>query len=805
MNRKKITPSHLLVGRGFTRTILAFILVIFYLCGTILAAPTTYAAGVPGGNVADPVVRAVDIAKPAVVRIITTLGGHLTVDVPSNTGGATPIRFPQTGGSYKMDLFGSGAFISAHGDILTADHVVNPPPDQTNQFLYQLAAQDVANYLNSHSTSFVTARTVFGALSDGSVKSRSQYDTPASIVYRSTDFTGLIETPTLDGMPPGSHAKVEKILQENNFENGDMAIVHVNMDDTPSIKLGDSSNVAQQDQLTIIGFPGNADLLTENAISLTQEVNPSTGFFTASVNKVYVSALKQTGSKAPLIQVGGNVEHGDSGGPALDDNGNIVAVVSFFVNANGEPEGTSFLQASNTARQMLNALQLDTTPGAFQTAWNEAFTQYSSTQAGHWHLAQQDMLKLQSKYPEFHAIDPFLAYASTQASKESTITSASIPWLIGAVVVLILIFVLVLLLFLVRRKQSRQAVPATQPALYQPAYHGTGMGPESPDSANSGIMAQVNLKDKADQNTGMTPDTESAQPRPMPSAPQALQVPAASYQAAQPGSLPFPPDQPPMSPWPPQAPQTPAASYHAAQSGSLNQPPMSPWPPQASQTPAASYHAAQSGSPNQPPMSPWPPQAPQTPAASHQAAQPDPLPVAPDQPPMSPWPPQASQMPAYGQPVPYGQQSYDPGQPARPGQRGAYQPYPPQQRPYAPYPQAPATPWPMVSGNTPYAAQQEGPTQRRQPFPTSGAAYDQPPQGFGAMPAPAQPQAIPVQPQQVSARPTPGAATTSEESTMGVSQQSTSASEGRGRPAEQKKDTASSMPVPGPGRESNNS
>ena len=47
--------------------------------GAVAGVKTTYADGTPGGNVADPVVRAVDIAKPAVVRIITTIPGHLTV------------------------------------------------------------------------------------------------------------------------------------------------------------------------------------------------------------------------------------------------------------------------------------------------------------------------------------------------------------------------------------------------------------------------------------------------------------------------------------------------------------------------------------------------------------------------------------------------------------------------------------------------------------------------------------------------------------------------------------------------------
>ncbi len=41
---------------------------------------TAYADSIPGGNVTDPVVRAVDIAKPAVVRIITTINSHLQVN-----------------------------------------------------------------------------------------------------------------------------------------------------------------------------------------------------------------------------------------------------------------------------------------------------------------------------------------------------------------------------------------------------------------------------------------------------------------------------------------------------------------------------------------------------------------------------------------------------------------------------------------------------------------------------------------------------------------------------------------------------
>jgi hypothetical protein len=126
----------------------------------------------------------------------------------------------------------------------------------------------------------------------------------------------------------------------------------------PSIQLDSSSTVNEQDNLTLIGYPGLGDLST----------NP-TNLLTSSINKIYVSALKTTDSGAPVIQVGGNVEHGDSGGPALDNSGHIVGIVSFgYSGINGDYGQTSFLQASSSALTLIKQLGISTTPGAFLDA-----------------------------------------------------------------------------------------------------------------------------------------------------------------------------------------------------------------------------------------------------------------------------------------------------------------------------------------------------------------------------------------------------------------------------------------------------
>ena len=139
-------------------TLLSMFCAVFFLQAQAVA----YADGVPGGNIADPVVRAVDVATPAVVRIITDVPSKLTVHFSQTTS----VTFPQTGDPYPEELSGSGAFISSHGDILTADHVVNPPHDASlSQYLDTLAAPDVATlyqsawYATRHSRSGVTGTT----------------------------------------------------------------------------------------------------------------------------------------------------------------------------------------------------------------------------------------------------------------------------------------------------------------------------------------------------------------------------------------------------------------------------------------------------------------------------------------------------------------------------------------------------------------------------------------------------------------------------------------------------------------------
>lgn len=448
-SRGRCIPLVLLGAFGVA--LLSFVFT-FTSTGTAHAAANTRA---PGGNFANPVVRAVDIAEPAIVRLATLYEGHIELDLCGQA-----VVLPASGNPYTVGGLGSGAFISANGDILTADHVVHIDKTTLDDEIFQSprSAADIANALNAHAGCLgINFR--FGAtdIENGYVQYlgipyRTTYSEPRRLVWQSTSYSGPILVDSSDNMLKvllAAPYKEASLVTSSTFDQNDLAVLHVSLTDTPSIQLDDSSDVAVEDQLTVVGFPGNGDVYGN-----------ATDLLTPSVNSVMVSAIKSGQNGSKLIQVGGNVEHGDSGGPALDATGHIVGIVSF---AGDDPRGsTAFMRTSNNARTLITSAGVSMQPGAFQKLWEQAFADYASIAPGHWHKAARELDALSASYPSFKGVQDYQKFADAAAQTESTaavdLSSQSGMLIAAAVAGVVILAVVLVVFFVVRRRRARAAL-----------------------------------------------------------------------------------------------------------------------------------------------------------------------------------------------------------------------------------------------------------------------------------------------------------------------------------------------------------
>jgi Trypsin-like peptidase domain len=454
----------------------ALVSLLLSFAGSAHAAANTRA---PGGNFANPVVRAVDVAGPAIVRLATLYQGHIELNLCGQA-----VQVPAGGSGYTLGGLGSGAFISANGDILTADHVVHIDKASLDDEIFQSpqSASDIATAINAHAGCLgINYRVTAGDIANGYVQYvgipyKTSYSEPRRLAWQSTSYSGPILADSSDDMLKALLAaqyQEATLVTSSTFDENDVAVLHVALTDTPSIQLDDSTEVAAEDQLTIIGFPGNGDV----------SGNP-TDLLTPSINTVTVSAIKSGPNGAKLIQVGGNVEHGDSGGPALDTAGHIVGVVSF---AGGDPRGsTAFMRSSNNARTLITSAGVSMRPGTFQKLWEQAFADYASIAPGHWHKAASELDALSTRYPSFKGIQEYRKFADAAAQMENVDSlplSSQLSSLIAvAVAVVVIIAVALVVFFVVRRRAARQAVaPAMVSQAPPPSPYG-----QSPYGGNPG-------------------------------------------------------------------------------------------------------------------------------------------------------------------------------------------------------------------------------------------------------------------------------------------------------------------------------
>jgi S1-C subfamily serine protease len=266
-------------------------------------------------------------AKPAVVLVVAEVSAEVTLDCGSGSTKVTPPVFRETG---------TGWFVDPDGWVVTNGHVVQPAHETPRWLVNQQAQRAVSTACLADALK--RARITPGERPDAedAVK-RKLLDT----VLPTAKVTLVPQVFVLVSNGMRIKAEVKKYSPPVSTEPGamsgrDLALLKIPGDDFPVLPLADSKVAQIGDPIHIVGFPG---------VVLSHELLNQSASMEASVTNGAVSGFKQDKVGHSVIQTDAPAAWGNSGGPAIDDRGAVVGVLT-FVSLSPGPEG-SIVQGFN--------------------------------------------------------------------------------------------------------------------------------------------------------------------------------------------------------------------------------------------------------------------------------------------------------------------------------------------------------------------------------------------------------------------------------------------------------------------------
>jgi S1-C subfamily serine protease len=153
-------------------------------------------------------------------------------------------------------------------------------------------------------------------------------------------------------------------------ENGkDVAILKVPGGNYPTVPLGNSDQVRLQDAIMVMGYPGVASQWGDNPL-ISADSN-----YEASATNGHISAVKTGPLGMPVLQTDTAITHGNSGGPAFNDQGQVIGIATF---GNDSVQGFNFLVAINTAMEFVRQTGVSPSRSTFDEHWARALDMYDA-------------------------------------------------------------------------------------------------------------------------------------------------------------------------------------------------------------------------------------------------------------------------------------------------------------------------------------------------------------------------------------------------------------------------------------------
>lgn len=352
-----------------------------------------------------------EYTKPAVVRIVD----YAVVEWQFNDNNPNvETVFNQLKYQTVIGGSGSGAIISSNGYIVTNAHVVE---------LAKMQDEDIAN---------AAFKQLVAVMAD---HFKEDYNVAYDYLVTYTQYT-RIKKATKVILPGGDKLDGEiKSYGAPINEGKDVAVLKIEGKNLPTLPLGDSDNVQNQDNIWVSGYPAAAD----------SDLLSSDSSLVSSMNAGQISATsKKTDQGSPVIQINAAATHGNSGGPVINEKGEIIGLLTFRGDTvNGqEVQGFNFAVPVITVKEFVNQAGAKNAKSDTDKIHKDGLALYWG---GYYKDALEKFEAVQRIYPNHSEIKQYTTNSEKKMGSSKTLWSdyATIFYIVDGVLGLLIIILLV--------------------------------------------------------------------------------------------------------------------------------------------------------------------------------------------------------------------------------------------------------------------------------------------------------------------------------------------------------------------------
>jgi len=210
---------------------------------------------------------------------------------------------------------------------------------------------------------------------------------------------------------------------EKGFSASDVALLKIDTQNAPLIQLSNEP-VTQNQRIMLLGFPGDADNQLTNNTKLAVSVT------NGNINSIRDAA----GDDARLYQSDADASHGSSGGPAVDESGRALGILTYRYESGevGDAAKSYIRDISDfTALVKGKNIRLDTT-STTQTTWEKGLAHYGAQQ---YSLALKEFRQVATDYPSHRLAGTYVELSQQAISSGKNVSEPPLALVVTGVII----------------------------------------------------------------------------------------------------------------------------------------------------------------------------------------------------------------------------------------------------------------------------------------------------------------------------------------------------------------------------------